>query len=34
VKNRLAPAEIDDLFDLRYHTRRVDEIFRRVFGEN
>jgi adenylosuccinate lyase len=34
VKNRLTPAEIDDLFDLRYHTRRVDEIFRRVFGKN
>jgi adenylosuccinate lyase len=32
VKNRLAPAEIDALFDLRYHTRHVDEIFRRVFG--
>jgi adenylosuccinate lyase len=34
VKNRLTPAEIDGLFDLRYHTRHVDEIFRRVFGEN
>jgi len=34
VKNRLAPAEIDALFDLRYHTRHVDEIFRRVFGEH
>jgi adenylosuccinate lyase len=33
VKNRLAPAEIDALFDLSYHTRHVDEIFRRVFGE-
>jgi adenylosuccinate lyase len=33
VKNRLAPAEIDGLFDLSYHTRNVDEIFRRVFGE-
>jgi adenylosuccinate lyase len=32
VKNRLAPAEIDALFNLRYHTRHVDEIFRRVFG--
>jgi adenylosuccinate lyase len=34
VKNRLTPAEIDGLFDLRHHTRHVDEIFRRVFGEN
>jgi len=34
VKNRLTPAEIDGLFDLRYHMRHVDEIFRRVFHEN
>jgi adenylosuccinate lyase len=33
VRNRLTPDEIDGLFDLRYHTRHVDEIFRRVFGE-
>jgi adenylosuccinate lyase len=34
VTNHLTPAEIDGLFDLRYHTRHVDEIFRRVFGES
>jgi adenylosuccinate lyase len=28
----LSEAEIDDLFDLAYHTRHVDTIFRRVFG--
>ena len=33
VTNRLTANEIDGLFDLRYHTRHVDEIFRRVFGE-
>ncbi|MGH6875685.1 MAG: adenylosuccinate lyase [Aestuariivirgaceae bacterium] len=32
VTNHLTPAEIDSLFDLRYHTRYVDEIFHRVFG--
>jgi adenylosuccinate lyase len=32
VKNRLTPDEIDGLFDLRYHTRHIDEIFRRVFA--
>jgi adenylosuccinate lyase len=34
VTNHLTPAEIDGLFELRYHTRHVDEIFRRVFGES
>jgi adenylosuccinate lyase len=34
VANHLTPIEIDGLFDLNYHTRHVDEIFRRVFGEN
>jgi adenylosuccinate lyase len=28
----LSSAEIDKLFDLAYHTKHVDEIFRRVFG--
>jgi adenylosuccinate lyase len=29
----LSPAELEGLFDLGYHTRHVDTIFRRVFGE-
>ena len=28
----LSPAELESLFDLGYHTRHVDTIFRRVFG--
>jgi adenylosuccinate lyase len=28
----LSEAEIDELFDVAYHTRHVDTIFRRVFG--
>jgi len=28
----LAPAELEACFDLAFHTRRVDEIFKRVFG--
>jgi adenylosuccinate lyase len=28
----LPPAELESLFDLGYHTRHVDTIFRRVFG--
>jgi adenylosuccinate lyase len=28
----LSPAELENLFDLAYHTRHVDTIFRRVFG--
>jgi adenylosuccinate lyase len=28
----LSEPEIDDLFDLSYHTKHVDTIFRRVFG--
>jgi adenylosuccinate lyase len=30
----LTLQEIEGLFDLRYHTRHVDEIFRRVFGSH
>jgi len=30
----LSPAEIEDKFDLAYHTKHVDTIFARVFGEN
>ena len=32
VSALLAPAELERLFDLGYHTRHVDTIFRRVFG--
>jgi adenylosuccinate lyase len=32
VTNRLAPQELDALFDLAYHFRSVDAIFDRVFG--
>jgi len=28
----LTPAEIDEAFDLGYHLKHVDTIFRRVFG--
>jgi len=30
----LTPAEIEEKFDLGYHTRHVDTIFARVFGES
>ncbi len=33
VSAKLSDAEIDDKFDLGYHTKHVDTIFRRVFGE-
>ena len=33
VTKRLSPEQLSGLFDLGYHTRHVDEIFRRVFGE-
>ena len=29
----LSPAEIEEKFDLGYHTKHVDTIFARVFGE-
>lgn len=32
VSLRLSPKEIDDLFDLAYHFKHVDTIFKRVFG--
>ncbi len=32
VAKALAPAELEALFDLGYHLRRVDTIFERVFG--
>lgn len=33
VKNYLSGAEIEEQFDLGYHLKHVDTIFRRVFGE-
>jgi adenylosuccinate lyase len=32
VSKVLSPAELEALFDLAYHTKRVDDIFARVFG--
>jgi adenylosuccinate lyase len=34
IRTALADAELESLFDLDYHLRRVDFIFDRVFGEN
>jgi adenylosuccinate lyase len=33
VTARLSKAELAELFDLGYHTKHVDTIFKRVFGE-
>ena len=33
VTKALTPAELEALFDLGYHLKRVDTIFERVFGE-
>ncbi len=33
VVQHLGEAQIDDVFDLAYHTKHADTIFRRVFGE-
>jgi adenylosuccinate lyase len=33
VKQRMSDAEIEEQFDLGYHFKHVDTIFRRVFGE-
>ena len=33
VRKALSEAEIREKFDLGYHTKHVDTIFRRVFGE-
>jgi adenylosuccinate lyase len=33
VSALLSAAELESLFDLGYHTKHVDTIFRRVFGE-
>lgn len=34
VSRLLAPEEIEKIFDLGYHTKHVDEIFRRVFCQD
>jgi adenylosuccinate lyase len=33
VSKALTPSELEDLFDLGYHTKHVDTIFQRVFGK-
>jgi adenylosuccinate lyase len=33
VSQALSVPELEDLFDLAYHTKHVDTVFRRVFGE-
>ena len=33
VSAKLSPQELDELFDLSYHVKHVDRIFKRVFGE-
>ncbi|MBK1664025.1 adenylosuccinate lyase [Rhodospirillum rubrum] len=34
VTDKLTPEALEELFDLGYHTKHVDTIFRRVFGES
>jgi adenylosuccinate lyase len=34
ISRHLAPAALEACFDLGYHTKRVDEIFARVFGRS
>ena len=34
VTAALSPAEIEEKFDLGYHTKHVDTIFKRVFGDS
>ncbi|MFC4270280.1 adenylosuccinate lyase [Sneathiella chungangensis] len=33
VMKALTPAQVEGVFDLEYHTKHVDTIFRRVFGD-
>jgi adenylosuccinate lyase len=33
VKAKLSDSELEDLFDMGYHLKHVDTIFKRVFGE-
>jgi len=32
VAKHLSAAELDDMFDIAYHLKHVDTIFKRVFG--
>ncbi len=34
VRKALSEAELEELFDLGYHLKNIDFIFKRVFGEN
>lgn len=34
VVNRLSPEELDGIFDLQYHLKYIDVIFKRVFGSS
>jgi adenylosuccinate lyase len=34
VRKTLSDAELEELFDLGYHLKNVDFIFKRVFGES
>ena len=34
VSAKLSREELEKLFDLGYHTKHVDTIFKRVFGES
>jgi adenylosuccinate lyase len=34
VTDRIAPAELEKLFDLDHHLRAVDTLFGRVFGSH
>ena len=34
VRKALSETEIDEKFDIAYHTKHVDTIFKRVFGES
>ena len=33
IIKKLKPAELKKLFDVKYHTKHVDTIFKRVFGK-
>jgi len=33
VTSKVSPAELDELFNMDYHTKHVDTIYKRVFGE-
>ena len=34
VTAKLSDAELEEIFDLGYHTKHVDTIFKRVFGRS